>query len=96
MWTYTLYQNLADPTLRVPIALARPQRAPHRLQLDRLHAPPPHPERDVVQARERLRDVPCRPRPEDLCGRRGARPHGRVEVLGAGLHRPEDLLACGP
>ena len=78
---------------RVQVALARAQRTPHRLQLDRLHAPLSQPERDVVQARERLGEVAARPGPEDLGGRGGARPYDRVEVLGAGLLRPQGLLA---
>ncbi len=78
---------------RVQVALARPQGTPHRLQLDRLYAPLPQPERNVVQPRERLGEVATRPGPEDLGGRGSARPDDRVEVLGAGPLRPQSLLA---
>ena len=47
-----------------------------------------------MQARQRRADVAPGPGPEELGGRRGARPDDVVEVLGAGLLRPEEVLAA--
>lgn len=68
------------------------QRAPERLERDAAHAALAQPEANVVQARERGGDVPARSTPEDLCGRRRARPDDWVEVLRARLLRPEVVL----
>ena len=50
--------------------------------------------RDVVEAGERGADVAARASPEELGGRGGAGPDGVVEVLGAGLLGPEEVLAA--
>ena len=47
-----------------------------------------------MQAGERGADVAARPRPEELRGRGGAGPDDAVEVLGAGLLCPEEVLAA--
>ena len=47
-----------------------------------------------MQARQRHADVAPGPSPEELGGRRGARPDDVVEVLGAGLLCPEEVLAA--
>ena len=68
--------------------------APLGLERDRLHAARAEAVRDVVEAGERGADVAPRAAPEELGGRRGARPDGVVEVLGAGLLGPEEVLAA--
>ena len=45
-----------------------------------------------MQTWERSADVAPRPSPEELCGRRGARPDGVVEVRRARLLCPEQVL----
>ena len=47
-----------------------------------------------MQAGERGADVAARPRPEELRGRGRAGPDDAVEVLGAGLLGPEEVLAA--
>jgi hypothetical protein len=51
------------------------QRAPLRLQQNRLHAPPSKPIANLVQPRQRRTEVAPAPAPEHLGGRRGARTH---------------------
>ena len=76
------------------IASTGAERAPLGLERDRLHAARAEAVRHVVQAGERGADVAAGPGPEELGGRRGARPDGVVEVLGAGLLGPEQVLAA--
>ena len=76
------------------VASTRAESTPLRLERNRVDAALAHAVRDVVQTWERSADVAPRPSPEELCGRRGARPDDRVEVLRARLLRPQKLLSC--
>jgi hypothetical protein len=76
------------------IARKRAQRTPLGLQRNGAHAPPPEPISELVQPRQRRANVAAGAGPEYLGGRRGARPHDRVEVLWAGLFGPEEVLSA--
>ena len=88
----TFYQRLSASGSK--IASPRTQRTPLRLERDRLHAARAEAVRHVVQARQRRADVAPGPGPEELGRRRSARPDDVVKVLGAGLLRPEEVLAA--
>lgn len=81
-------------TSRVDVALPVPQRAPKRLERNGLDAPLSHAEGEVVQAWQRRRRVAAGTAPENFRGARGSRPHNRVQIFGAGLFGPQQLLAC--
>ena len=74
------------------VASTRAESTPLRLERNRVDAALAHAVRDVVQTWERSADVAPRPGPEELCGRRGARPDGVVEVRRARLLCPEQVL----
>ena len=78
----------------IEVTLIRPQGTPERLQRDRTHAALDHPERDIVQARQRSRPIPACAAPEDLRGRCSTGPDDGIEVARPRLLRPDELFAC--
>jgi hypothetical protein len=65
------------------------QGAPLRLKRYRLHSAVPEAVPELMQAGQRRTEVAAGATPKHLGGRGCAWPHDRVEVLWAGLFRPE-------
>ena len=76
------------------IARTGAQSTPLGLERNRVHAPLPHPIRNLMQAGQRRRHVSTGSAPEELCGGSRAGPDDGVEVLRAGLLGPEEVLAA--